>query len=74
MVIRSVIDVVCIKRLLTYDDFRLCECGKEVKEALKKMENDNVVGLNNIPIEGWKDLGEHDINWLTKLFNEIMNL
>ena len=44
----------------------------EVKEALKQMKNGRAVGPDNIPIEVWKGLGEKGINWLTKLFNEIL--
>ncbi|RDX83951.1 hypothetical protein CR513_35074, partial [Mucuna pruriens] len=43
-----------------------------VKEALKRMANSKVVGLNNMQIEVWMDLGEKGISWLTKLVNEIM--
>ncbi|QHN92504.1 LINE-1 retrotransposable element ORF2 protein [Arachis hypogaea] len=36
------------------------------------MKNGRAVGPDNIPIEVWKGLGEKGINWLTKLFNEIL--
>ncbi|RZB55499.1 Villin-4 isoform D [Glycine soja] len=45
---------------------------QEVKEALKKMSNGKAVGPDNIPIEVWKTLGDRGLEWLTKLFNEIM--
>ena len=44
----------------------------EEREALKMMCNGKAVGLDNIPIEVWKSLGDRGIVWLTKLFNEIM--
>ncbi|KAF1871120.1 hypothetical protein Lal_00020854 [Lupinus albus] len=37
----------------------------EVKDALKRMENDKSVGQDNIPIEAYKILGEHGISRLT---------
>jgi len=43
-----------------------------VKEALKRMSNGKTFGLDNIPIEVWKSLGDRGIVWLTKLFNKIM--
>ncbi|KAF1874027.1 hypothetical protein Lal_00041468, partial [Lupinus albus] len=30
------------------------------------------VGLDNTPIEVWKVLGEQDIRWIIKLFNDII--
>ncbi|KAL2947084.1 hypothetical protein AAZX31_20G050700 [Glycine max] len=45
---------------------------QEVKEALKRMSNGKAVGADNIPIEVWKTLGDRGLEWLTKLFNEIM--
>ncbi|KAH1204248.1 3-isopropylmalate dehydratase large subunit, chloroplastic [Glycine max] len=45
---------------------------QEVKEALKRMSNGKAVGPDNIPIEVWKTLGDRGLEWLTKLFNEIM--
>ena len=44
----------------------------EIKDILKKMDNGNVMGPDNIPIELWKCLGGKCIAWLTKLFNEIL--
>ncbi|KAL5123966.1 Craniofacial development protein 2 [Glycine soja] len=46
---------------------------QEVKEALKRMSNGKAVGPDNIPIEVWKTLGDRGLEWLTKLFNEIMS-
>ncbi|KAH1220391.1 LINE-1 retrotransposable element ORF2 protein [Glycine max] len=45
---------------------------QEVKEAFKRMSNGKAVGPDNIPIEVWKTLGDRGLEWLTKLFNEIM--
>ncbi|KAH1238660.1 LINE-1 retrotransposable element ORF2 protein [Glycine max] len=45
---------------------------QEVKEALKRISNGKAVGPDNIPIEVWKTLGDRGLEWLTKLFNEIM--
>ncbi|KAL5135334.1 putative RNA-directed DNA polymerase from transposon BS [Glycine soja] len=36
------------------------------------MSNGKAVGPDNIPIEVWKTLGNRGLEWLTKLFNEIM--
>ncbi|QHN83560.1 LINE-1 retrotransposable element ORF2 protein [Arachis hypogaea] len=36
------------------------------------MKIGRAVGPDNVPIEVWKSLGEKGINWLTKLFNEIL--
>ena len=36
------------------------------------MKNGMAVGPDNIPIEVWNGLAEKGINWLTKLFNEIL--
>ncbi|KAF1874092.1 hypothetical protein Lal_00041536 [Lupinus albus] len=44
----------------------------EVKEGLRMMENEKVIGPKNILIEVHKVLGEHVIIWLTKLLNEMM--
>ncbi|KAL5181119.1 LINE-1 retrotransposable element ORF2 protein [Glycine soja] len=36
------------------------------------MSNGKAVGPDNIPIKVWKTLGDRGLEWLTKLFNEIM--
>jgi hypothetical protein len=41
----------------------------EVKEALKKMKIGKALGLDDIPIEVLRCLGDIAIVWLTKLFN-----
>jgi hypothetical protein len=43
----------------------------EVKDALKMMKGGNAMGLDGIPIEVWRTLGDVVIVWLTKLFNLI---
>ncbi|EMS53784.1 IAA-alanine resistance protein 1 [Triticum urartu] len=43
----------------------------EVKVALKRMKGGKAMGLDCIPIEVWKGLGDIAIVWLTKLFNLI---
>jgi hypothetical protein len=43
----------------------------EVKDALKRMKGGKTMGLNGIPIEVWRSLGDVAIVWLTKLFNLI---
>ena len=45
---------------------------EEVGVALKKMGRSKAVGLDSIPIEVLRDLGEEGICWLTKLFNAIL--
>ncbi len=46
--------------------------AKKVGEALKRMKSGKAVGLNDIPIEAWKCLGEVGIQWLTRLSNRIL--
>jgi hypothetical protein len=43
----------------------------EVKDALKRMKGGKAMGLDGIPIEVWRTLGDVAIVWLTKLFNLI---
>jgi hypothetical protein len=43
----------------------------EVKDALKRMKWGKTMGLDEIPIEVWRTLGDVTIVWLTKLFNLI---
>ncbi|KAF5804070.1 putative RNA-directed DNA polymerase [Helianthus annuus] len=45
----------------------------EVMAALRKMGRAKAVGLDNIPIEVWKCLGQEGVQWLTNLFNLIFN-
>ena len=43
----------------------------EVRETLKRMKGGKAIGLDGIPIEVWRCLGDIAIVWLTKLFNHI---
>jgi hypothetical protein len=43
----------------------------EVKDAFKRMKGGKAIGLDGIPIEVWRSLGDVAIVWLTKLFNLI---
>jgi hypothetical protein len=58
-----------------FDDLNRCFVCRiqesEVKEALKMMKWVKTMGLDGIPIEVWKCLGDIAIVWLTKLFNHI---
>ena len=51
----------------------MCSCiyKEEVKDALRKMKSGKAVGLDLIPVDIWKCLGEEGIEWLTELFNVI---
>ncbi|GJW58458.1 retrovirus-related pol polyprotein LINE-1 [Tanacetum coccineum] len=42
----------------------------KVKEVLRKMGRNKVVGLDEIPIEAWRCLGSEGVRWLTLLFNK----
>jgi hypothetical protein len=41
----------------------------KIKDALKRMKGGKAMGLDGIPIEVWRSLGDVAIVWLTKLFN-----
>ncbi|XP_076923547.1 uncharacterized protein LOC143585706 [Bidens hawaiensis] len=43
----------------------------EVSTALRKMGRSKAVGIDNVPIEAWKCLGDEEVQWLTTLFNLI---
>ncbi|XP_076951585.1 uncharacterized protein LOC143624991 [Bidens hawaiensis] len=43
----------------------------DVRIALRKIGRAKAVGLDNIPIEAWKYLGDEGVQWLTTLFNLI---
>ncbi|GJZ37940.1 hypothetical protein Tco_0584131 [Tanacetum coccineum] len=43
----------------------------EVRILLQKMGRNKAVGLDQIPIEAWRSLGDEGISWLTSLFNKI---
>ena len=44
----------------------------EVRFAMKRMKNGKAVGPDDIPVEAWKCLGEVAVEFLTKLFNNIL--
>ena len=45
----------------------------EEKSAVKRKKKGKAVGLDDTPVEAWKCLGDEGIDWLTKLFNSILN-
>jgi hypothetical protein len=50
----------------------VCRIQKsKVKDALKRMKGGKAMGLDGIPIEVWRTLGDVAIVWFTKLFNLI---
>ncbi|KAK3535500.1 hypothetical protein QTP70_016924 [Hemibagrus guttatus] len=44
----------------------------EVRKALKRMKSGKAVGPGDIPVEVWKCLGEAAVEFLTSLFNRIL--
>ena len=44
----------------------------EVRVAMRRMKSGKAVGPDNIPVEAWKCLGEVAVDFLTKLFNNIL--
>ena len=46
--------------------------AKEVGEALKRTKSRKAIGQDDISIEAWKFLGEARTQWLTRLFNGIL--
>ncbi|KAK3540283.1 hypothetical protein QTP70_029609, partial [Hemibagrus guttatus] len=44
----------------------------EVRKALKRMKSGKAVGSDNIPVEVWKCLGEAAVEFLTSLFNRVL--
>ncbi|KAK3513513.1 hypothetical protein QTP70_015480, partial [Hemibagrus guttatus] len=44
----------------------------EVRKALKRMKCGKAVGPNDIPVEVWKCLGEAAVEFLTSLFNRVL--
>ena len=45
----------------------------KLKSALRRMKMGKAVGLDEIPIEVWKCLGDVGVCWLTNLFNKILS-
>ncbi|KAK3559113.1 hypothetical protein QTP86_004101 [Hemibagrus guttatus] len=44
----------------------------EVRKALKRMKSGKAVGPDDIPVEVWKGLGETAVEFLTSLFNRVL--
>ncbi|KAK3533676.1 hypothetical protein QTP70_024005 [Hemibagrus guttatus] len=44
----------------------------EVRKALKRMKSVKAVGIDDIPVEVWKCLGEAAVEFLTSLFNRVL--
>ncbi|KAK3545937.1 hypothetical protein QTP70_016961, partial [Hemibagrus guttatus] len=44
----------------------------EVRKPLKRMKSGKAVGPDNIPVEVWKCLGEAAVEFLTSLFNRVL--
>ncbi|KAL1279411.1 hypothetical protein QQF64_026084 [Cirrhinus molitorella] len=44
----------------------------EVRKALKRMKSGEAVGPDDIPVEVWKCLGEAAVEFLTSLFNRVL--
>ena len=44
----------------------------EVKMAMRKMKGGKAVGPDKIPVEAWRSLGDMAVDWLTRLFNGIL--
>ncbi|KAK3545526.1 hypothetical protein QTP70_008037 [Hemibagrus guttatus] len=45
----------------------------EVRKALKRMKSGKAVGPDDIPVEVWKCLGEAAVEFLTSLFNRVLD-
>ena len=45
---------------------------EEVRENMNRMKNGKAVGPDDIPVEVWKCLGEIALEFLTKLYNRMM--
>lgn len=44
----------------------------EVRTDMKRKKSGKVVGPDDIPVEAWKCLGEMAVEFLTRLFNKIL--
>ena len=49
-----------------------CVSREEVKSALRRMKKDKAIGLDELPVEVWKCMGEMGIKFFTKLFNRLL--
>ncbi|KAI5614578.1 hypothetical protein C0J50_8916, partial [Silurus asotus] len=47
---------------------------EEVRAAIKRMKNGKSVGPDDIPVEAWRCLGEMAVEFLTRLFNKILEV
>ncbi|KAG2455321.1 RTJK polymerase, partial [Polypterus senegalus] len=45
---------------------------EEVRTAMKRMKNGKAIGPDDIPMEAWRCLGEMAMEFLTRLFNGIL--
>ncbi|KAI5618058.1 hypothetical protein C0J50_22647, partial [Silurus asotus] len=45
---------------------------EEVRAAIRRMKNEKSVGPDDIPVEAWRCLGEMAVEFLTRLFNRIL--
>ena len=48
-----------------------CASREEVKNALRRMKQGKAVGLDELPVEIWKCMGEMGIEFLTRLLNKL---
>ena len=46
--------------------------GDEVQTAMKKMKKGKAQGPDEIPVEAWMALGREGVEFLTELFNRLM--
>ena len=44
----------------------------DVRAAMKRMKNGKAVGLDDTPVEAWRCLGKMAVEFLTRLFNTIL--
>ena len=49
-----------------------CVSREEVKNALRRMKKGKAIGLDELPVEVWKCMGEMGIEFLTRLFNRLL--
>ena len=46
--------------------------AEEVRVAMNRMKTGKAVGPDDMPVEAWRCLGELAIDFLTRLFNKIL--
>ena len=49
-----------------------CVSREKVKNPLRKMIKGKAFGLDELPVEVWKCMGEMGIKFLTRLFNRLL--